>query len=909
MMMNDLSLSGIDEDDALWDDQQQQAAQYNLSLYNSDISYGEVYDEDGFHAFYTSSEPPFGMQTGVQPIQLAATSTPVKHVHNQHQHQHPQQQKRQQVHVSQPQPQMPPAQLQCALCSRPNPSALLIPCSHKICTSCFTSSVNIVGEKSMKCSVPGCAVEVYDFKLVPASSSPTRTDSGLSAADAALKAPVPRTASGGHGRHSHTESAAELDFFQDMLDSDVVRSSTPRPSSQKDQTTIILRIDNVPWDITPPGLHAFFSLPPGVLARAHVLLDRKGKTLSHAFVEIKGEEWARAVLRGDYSSGGGSTSSRPGSTRPTSGRTGTVGGGSGVLGEGRRKRGVTITRGSMGELMTALFPSFKGTFDSTSGLPVVTSDTIGSRYPRYLFSMDEIRSMSALIKEPTQFVKSATLPIYALISVLGHVPAASSAGAGSGSAHDRGQSALGYVLGPDAVRGLEGAVRDAIIILKPKYEEYLQSQSSQDAVVKDDSPGTKADTNTQDTSNNPDATGKSTDSDVTRSAAVVPQDVKATVAPSPATSVKPAGDHAAPPPFKSDEVEVVLKELGQSVSLCRAFTSNQISSLLELIPASARPALKPAANPGSPSLTTDSSFDTPSFSRSREFSSSKRLALDPPSFTADGETEFVSAMSTQDLEFSLDNSVSFDSPYQPRTYSRTQKVDHHRDRSSSTSSSASASFQMDEGFSLPNLLQSHSMLPGRQSVGRMNQSYAGYPGQITNYPSTPAAAQPMSTPSPPAMFSPSDQHQSAGHVAPHPSSSYSHGRTAVGLGRRVPSTLPGLKRSEMRSASSMMAAPNMFAGESISPFVLMGMGGNRSMGMGMGGMGASNPNASVGPGVPPGLALRGGSGIKRAPNTNGARANAGGQGEDLDVLAREFGVGVDVVEALAKRLGGRNVTF
>lgn len=59
MMMNDLSLSGIDEDDALWDDQQQQAAQYNLSLYNSDISYGEVYDEDGFHAFYTSSEVRF----------------------------------------------------------------------------------------------------------------------------------------------------------------------------------------------------------------------------------------------------------------------------------------------------------------------------------------------------------------------------------------------------------------------------------------------------------------------------------------------------------------------------------------------------------------------------------------------------------------------------------------------------------------------------------------------------------------------------------------------------------------------------------------------------------------------------------------------------------------------------------
>lgn len=61
--------------------------------------------------------------------------------------------------------------------------------------------------------------------------------------------------------------------------------------------------------------------------RVHVLLDRKGKTLSHVFVEILSEEAAKAALR-------------------TAQNT--------VLGKGKRARGVTVTRSSQEELMKAV---------------------------------------------------------------------------------------------------------------------------------------------------------------------------------------------------------------------------------------------------------------------------------------------------------------------------------------------------------------------------------------------------------------------------------------------------------------------------------------------------------------------------------------------------------------------------
>jgi len=80
-------------------------------------------------------------------------------------------------------------------------------------------------------------------------------------------------------------------------------------------------------DITPPAICAWLKQP---VVRVHVLLDQRGKTLSHAFVELATEEYARAALRGAQNS---------------------------VLGTGKRARGVTVTRSSQEELMRAVWYS------------------------------------------------------------------------------------------------------------------------------------------------------------------------------------------------------------------------------------------------------------------------------------------------------------------------------------------------------------------------------------------------------------------------------------------------------------------------------------------------------------------------------------------------------------------------
>ncbi len=62
--------------------------------------------------------------------------------------------------------------------------------------------------------------------------------------------------------------------------------------------------------------------------------------MSHAFVEVKSEEIASSILRGEVASGEMSSTGKR--TRGS------------VLGKGRRARGVTVTRSSQEELMTAV---------------------------------------------------------------------------------------------------------------------------------------------------------------------------------------------------------------------------------------------------------------------------------------------------------------------------------------------------------------------------------------------------------------------------------------------------------------------------------------------------------------------------------------------------------------------------
>lgn len=118
------------------------------------------------------------------------------------------------------------------------------------------------------------------------------------------------------------------------------------PFCSQPNDNVVLRIDNVPWvsclgsrdlvaevtyqDITPLAIAAWLKHP---IVRGHVLLDEKGKTLSHAYVELATEEIAKAALQ---------------SVQNT------------VLGKGTRARGVTVTRSSQEELMRAV------SYDSSS---------------------------------------------------------------------------------------------------------------------------------------------------------------------------------------------------------------------------------------------------------------------------------------------------------------------------------------------------------------------------------------------------------------------------------------------------------------------------------------------------------------------------------------------------------------
>ncbi|KAK0232450.1 hypothetical protein EDD85DRAFT_911339 [Armillaria nabsnona] len=347
-----------------------------------------------------------------------------------------------------PEPQSNP--VSCSVCSRHNPPrlAILVPCNHPLCSACLTSALNIVGEKDMECAV--CKNSVEDFKLISGSgpaekkskadrrsfgsvesncnqrsgSDDEHIGRGKSFMDPLFSSPgsaVSTSFTGG------LESAFEFGG-QAFFRNDDVRASTPPPATRRrsrdhqsprqqhsSKDHVVLRIDNVPWDITPPSISAWLQQP---VERGHVLLDRKGKTMSHAFVEVQSEEIAAAILRGETSSSSrvrGDMSSRVGAGR----------GRGSVLGKGRRARGVTVTRSSQEELMAALFPSWRGAFDgSHPSLAGLNNDRVISALEYGLMTDAEVSALLYLIRSPdAHFLKVSSLPFHSLISVLSKFPA------------------------------------------------------------------------------------------------------------------------------------------------------------------------------------------------------------------------------------------------------------------------------------------------------------------------------------------------------------------------------------------------------------------------------------------------------------------------------------------------------
>ncbi|TFK20383.1 hypothetical protein FA15DRAFT_659135 [Coprinopsis marcescibilis] len=306
----------------------------------------------------------------------------------------------------------PPTDCSVCLASYPSSLAVLQPCRHPLCSGCLTSALNIVGEKDMQCAV--CKTAVADFKLVSVKRSANFKENA-GAKQIADGAKEDATASG----LQSLESAFEFEFadFADGL-----RASTPKLEQQntrdnlnssissdnspiRNSAPVILRIDNVPWDITPNAITAWLQQP---VERVHVLLDNKGKTMSHAYVEVKDSSVAGAILRGESAKPNAAGRKERGS----------------VLGKGKRARGVTVTRSSQEELMSNLFPSWRGRFDGTRpSLAGLEGDGIIRAFEGGLLTDNDLGALRRLIQSPdSHFLKVPVLPFYCLISMLSKFP-------------------------------------------------------------------------------------------------------------------------------------------------------------------------------------------------------------------------------------------------------------------------------------------------------------------------------------------------------------------------------------------------------------------------------------------------------------------------------------------------------
>ncbi|KAJ4468797.1 hypothetical protein J3R30DRAFT_1606228 [Lentinula aciculospora] len=311
----------------------------------------------------------------------------------------------------------------CSICARKPPSltrlAILTPCGHALCPTCLTSALNIVGEKDMECA--GCRAKVADFKLVSINADEAATEKAEDVFAAQEQKRGFRDNSLHIGNLDEVSPTFDISSLNesDLFSDENVRASTPPPKVKgmrrdsglrpvpgagqaAEQDPVVLRIDNVPWDITPPRISVWLDQP---IVRVHVLLDKKGKTMSHAFVEVENEAMAGKILRGEVQGNG----PRRGS----------------VLGKGKRARGVTVTRSSQGELMSALFPSWLGSFDGARpSLAGIENDRVVAALESGLMTESEVACLLYLIRSPdAHFLKVPSLPFHLLISVLAKFPA------------------------------------------------------------------------------------------------------------------------------------------------------------------------------------------------------------------------------------------------------------------------------------------------------------------------------------------------------------------------------------------------------------------------------------------------------------------------------------------------------
>ncbi|KAG8721851.1 hypothetical protein FRC08_009652 [Ceratobasidium sp. 394] len=275
-----------------------------------------------------------------------------------------------------PRPRLPDA---CASCGSRERLSLLQPCQHHICASCVTGSLNIVGEKSMICM--HCHSPIHSFQISDRIHPDIATRRAF--------VPPPQY------NHSPNETFPTSVSCPNRLSRaraspEPVLESSPIIPSAPSLDNAVLRIDNVPWDVTPTMLEQWLG---GPIVQCHVLLDRAdGRTLSHAYIETSTDA-ARAALSSHQNK---------------------------TLGYGRRLRPVTLTLSGQEELMHDLFPSWTGKFKGTT--PIHEALLVGSRPPEFL-TASELSVMLHLIQKPqSHFLKVPCLAYWALLSTLVKFP-------------------------------------------------------------------------------------------------------------------------------------------------------------------------------------------------------------------------------------------------------------------------------------------------------------------------------------------------------------------------------------------------------------------------------------------------------------------------------------------------------
>ncbi|EUC59691.1 hypothetical protein RSOL_322300 [Rhizoctonia solani AG-3 Rhs1AP] len=272
-----------------------------------------------------------------------------------------------------------PKGTKCASCGGVERLSLLEPCQHQICAPCVTGSLNVVGEKDMICMY--CLSPIKSFKIARghARIHSEISSQGFSSPDDSRQVIHPQDSPTPQGAYH-------------------LALSRPDPQLSLTLTTespiVVLRIDNVPWDVTPPMIEKWLGNPTLI---CHVLLDREdGRTLNHAFVETR-VDYARSALRTHQNK---------------------------VLGCGRRARAVTITLSNQQDLMHALFPSWPGRFEGA--LPVYDASPTDPQPPQSadLLTDAELRVILHLIQSPkSHFLKVPALAYWSLLSLLVKTPA------------------------------------------------------------------------------------------------------------------------------------------------------------------------------------------------------------------------------------------------------------------------------------------------------------------------------------------------------------------------------------------------------------------------------------------------------------------------------------------------------